>query len=144
MITTVDASKAGEKDLGVLNRAVEQLEVDSPVRALLVSLRGSLSSGKGATLIEQDAQLSPNKAAETLGVSRPFLLSFMKSGALKFTMVGAHQRIAMSDLIDFNNRRLAAGKFSAEAAANEASRTRGIVERYAPISDDDLKELDQL
>ncbi len=69
-------------------------------------------------VLGQDAQLSPNKAADMIGVSRAFLLGFMKGGALKFTTVGTHQRIALSDLLEFNERRLAAGKLVAEASAN--------------------------
>jgi excisionase family DNA binding protein len=140
----VDASKTGVKDINVLEQAVGQLAPDSPVRALLVNLRDSLTSGKGATLVEQDAELSPNKAAELIGVSRPFLLGFMKSGALSFTTVGTHQRIALTDLLEFNERRLAAGKLVAEAAGNAATRERAAVEARAPISDEALSELDEL
>ncbi|GHH70368.1 excisionase family DNA-binding protein [Promicromonospora soli] len=144
MVTTVEASKADANDLVVLDHALEQLPADSPVRALLANLHGSLASGKSATLVEQDAQLSPNQAADLIGVSRPFLLSFMKSGALSFTMVGTHKRIALPDLLEFNERRLAAGKLVAEAAASAASRERATVEAGAPISDEALSELDDL
>lgn len=144
MAITVEPSKAGQNDITVLDRAVEQLTPDSPVRALLESLRGSLASGKAATLLEQDVQLSPNKAAGLLGVSRPFLLGFMKSGALAFTTVGTHQRIALPDLLEFNERRLAAGKDVAEAAGNAAARERAAVEARSPISDEALRELDEL
>lgn len=144
MAVTVEPSAAVEKDITVLDQAVEQLDPGSSVRALLASLRGSLASGKGATLLEQDVQLSPNKAADLLGVSRPFLLGFMKSGALAFTTVGTHQRIALSDLLEFNERRLAAGKAVAEAAGNAAARERAAVEARSPISDEALRELDEL
>lgn len=144
MVVTVEAKTAGQKDLVVLSQALEQLAPESPLRALLATLRGSLTAGKGATLVEQDAQLSPNKAADMIGVSRPFLLGFMKSGALKFTTVGTHQRIALSDLLEFNERRLAAGKLVAEASANKAAREQAAVDRLAPISDEALRELDEL
>lgn len=144
MVTTVEASKADAEDLVVLDRAAAQLPADSPVRALLVNLHGSLASGKDATLVEQDAELSPNQAAELIGVSRPFLLNFMKSGALRFTAVGTHKRIALSDLLSFNERRIAAGKFVAEAAANAASNERAAVEARAPISDAALGRLKDL
>jgi excisionase family DNA binding protein len=144
MAITVEPSKAGQKDITVLDQAVEQLAPDSPVRALLASLRGSLASGKGATLLEQDVQLSPNKAADLLGVSRPFLLGFMKSGALAFTTVGTHQRIALSDLLEFNERRMAAGKAVAEATGNAAAREQAAVAARSPISDEALRELDEL
>ena len=143
MAITVEPSKAGQKDIMLLDQAVEQLAPESPVRALLAGLRGSLASGKGATLLEQDVQLSPNKAAELLGVSRPFLLGFMKSGALAYTTVGSHQRIVLSDLLEFNERRQAAGKAVAEAAGNAAARERAAVASRAPISDQALRELDE-
>ena len=144
MVTTVEANKTDAEDLVVLDHAVEQLPAGSPVRALLANLHGSLASGKSATLIEQDTELSPNQAADLIGVSRPFLLSFMKSGALSFTTVGTHKRIALSDLLEFNERRHAAGKLVAEAAANAASRERAAIEARSPISDEALSELDEL
>ena len=115
MVTTVEAGTTAEKDLTVLGQAVEQLTVDSPVRALLDQLLDNLKSGKGAALVDRDTLLSPNQAAELIGTSRPFLLRFMRTGALKFTTVGTHQRIALADLLEFDERRLAAGKVTAEA-----------------------------
>jgi len=144
MVTTVDAGDTGEKDLRILEDAVGQMAVDSPVRGLLVHLHDSLTTGKGATLLEQDVELSPNQAADLIGVSRPFLLQFMRSGALPFTLVGNHQRITASDLLEFNERRLAAGKTVAEARANAAARERAAVERLAPVSDEALAELADL
>ena len=141
MVISVEASTAGEQDLSVLDGAVKQLALDSPVRALLANLRAGLMSGKAVTLVEQDAELSPNQAAELIGVSRPFLLRFMRAGALKFTTVGTHQRIALPDLLEFNDRRLAAGKLAAEAVANGASREQTTVGERAPISDEALREL---
>lgn len=140
MVATVEAGTTAEKDLRVLGQAVEQLTTDSPVRALLDQLLDSLKSGKGAALVEQDTQLSPNQAAELIGTSRPFLLRFMKAGALKFTTVGTHRRIALADLLEFDERRLAAGKVAAEAAANE----HRALDANTAISDEALTELDEL
>lgn len=91
----------------------------------------------------QQSQLSPDQAAELIGISGPFLLRFMKAGALKFTGVGTHRRIALSDLLEFNERRLAAGAATAEAVASRATREQAAVEAIAPISDEALTELDR-
>ena len=144
MVTTVEANKTDAGDLVVLDHAVEQLPAGSPVRALLANLHGSLASGKSATLIEQDTELSPNRAADLIGVSRPFLLSYMRTGARSFTTVGTHKRITRSSLHEFNERRHAAGRLVAEAAAKAASRERAAVEARSPISDEALSELDEL
>lgn len=92
----------------------------------------------------QTSQLSPDQVAELIGIFHQFLLAFMKAGALKFTGVGTQQRIALSDLLEFNERRLAAGEVATEAVASRASREQATVEAIEPISDEALTELDEL
>lgn len=144
MVTTVTAHTAEAQDLKVLERALAQLAGNSPVRALLDHLRDALQAGKAATLVEQDAQLSPNQAADLIGVSRPFLLRFMNAGALKFTTAGSHRRIALGDLLEFSTRRLAAGKFVAESTADVGANEQDTINRLAPISEEALEQLGDL
>lgn len=144
MVTTITAATVAPQDLDVLQTAAAQLPEESSMHALLDQLRTTLEAGGSATLLEQDAELSPNKAAELIGVSRPFLLRFMDSGALKYTNVATHRRIALSDLLEFNKRRLAAGKAVAEAVANQAAHHAAVLDEIAPISDEALADLDNL
>lgn len=49
-------------------------------------------------LVLGDRELSPNAAAEVLGVSRPHLMKLLKRGRIAYRRVGRDYRIAMADL----------------------------------------------
>jgi len=144
MVTTIAAKQAPAADVQVLESAAAQLPESSQVRVLLDTLARALGRGVGAALLEQDTQMSPNEAADLLGMSRPHLLTFMDAGALKFTRVGSHRRIAASDLADFAARREAAGKFVAEAKTGAAQTDARMIEKMAPVTEEALAELDDL
>lgn len=82
---------------------------------LLRSILLANEEGVGVNVLADDAEVSPNAAAKLLKMSRPHLLTFMRDGDLPYHMVGSHQRIKMSDLIEFMRAREAGAKFVAEA-----------------------------
>lgn len=57
--------------------------------------------GKGFLLLEEDAEVSPEKAAEMLRISRPTLLKKLDGGEIPFHYVGAHRRISVTDLLAY-------------------------------------------
>jgi excisionase family DNA binding protein len=62
-------------------------------------------AGKKIVIIEEDDEVSPEKAAEFLHISRPFLVKRLAAGEIPFHMVGSHRRILMSDLIEYKKKR---------------------------------------
>lgn len=144
MVTTVAARKVQAAEVQVVQNAAEQLPAGSDVRVLLDTLARALGRGVGVALLEQDMQLSPNEAAQLLGMSRPHLLTFMDAGALAFTWVGSHRRIAASDLADFAKRREDAGKFVAEAVTTSAQTDKRAIAKTTELTDEALAELDNL
>lgn len=82
---------------------------------LLRSILLASEEGIGVNVLADDTEVSPNAAAKLLKMSRPHLLTFMRDGDLPYHMVGSHQRIKMSDLIEFMQAREAGAKFVAEA-----------------------------
>lgn len=144
MVTTVAAEQVPAVDIQVLESAAAQLTEGSQVRVLLDTLARALGRGVGAALLEQDHQVTPNEAADLLGMSRPHLLTFLDAGALAFTRVGSHRRIGASDLADFAARREAAGKFLAEAKTGAAQTDAHMISKMAPVTPEALAELDAL
>lgn len=59
--------------------------------------------GKGFLLLEEDAEVSPEKAAEMLRISRPTLLKKLDSGEIPFHYVGSHRRIAVADVLAYRH-----------------------------------------
>lgn len=120
-------------------QALESLAAEysaSPALHTLVNmLLAAKDSGESLEIFTHDKELSPNQAAELIGMSRPFLLRFIRNGELKSHKVGTHQRILLQDLLDFQERRM-----DAKAAYEEAISTPSR-EPDLNLSDDELEEL---
>lgn len=81
-------------------------EIALPV-ATVELIRAALTlecDGKGFILLEEDAEVSPEKAAEMLRISRPTLLKKLDSGELPFHYVGSHRRIAVADVLAYRSK----------------------------------------
>ena len=55
-------------------------------------------------MFSDDPEISPETASGILGMSRPMVVQRIKCGDLKASMVGAHHRIKMSDIVAFRKR----------------------------------------
>jgi excisionase family DNA binding protein len=56
-------------------------------------------------VVGHDTQISPQVAAEWLGVSRPFVYRLIERGDLRADRVGAHYRLRARDVLDLADRR---------------------------------------
>jgi excisionase family DNA binding protein len=66
--------------------------------------------GKRFMLVAEDEEVSPERAAELLHISRPTLLKKLDGGELPFHYVGTHRRITMADLMEYKRQRQEQGK----------------------------------
>jgi hypothetical protein len=72
----------------------------SPTAAgLLETALGHLLQGERVAIIAEDQELSPNDAAEILGISRPLVVHRMDVGDLPFRYVGKHRRAKLKDVL---------------------------------------------
>jgi excisionase family DNA binding protein len=53
---------------------------------------------------QENAEVSPEKAAEMLRISRPALLKKLDNGEIPFHYVGSHRRIAVAEVLAYRNR----------------------------------------
>ena len=63
-------------------------------------------------LYPESSELTTKQAAELLGVSRPFLIGILESGAILHRKIGRHRRVLMKDVLAYKktmqvNRRAA-------------------------------------
>jgi excisionase family DNA binding protein len=85
-----------------------QIPLPEPVHDLLLMILKNLQAGKAISIVPEHQQLTTQRAANILGVSRPFLVGLVERGEIPFHMVGSHRRIYLRDLLDYKRRRDAA------------------------------------
>lgn len=88
-------SEAGEKEIAL---------PESVLRLVYEALAG-VAMGKRLRLIEEDEEVTPEKASEFLQVSRSYLTKLLDAGEIPFREAGTHRRITMSDLIEYKRKR---------------------------------------
>jgi len=80
---------------GVDRRVELPASASEALQALLVHL----VNGQGVAILAEDREISPNDAAEILGISRPLVVHRMDVGDLPFRYVGKHRRAKLKDVL---------------------------------------------
>jgi hypothetical protein len=131
----VELSDAGRRQTGRLGKLGkgDQIEVhikrqgggDKTVSlppeaaSLIESLLDHLSQGERVAVLTENQELSPNDAANILGVSRPLVVHRMNIGDLPFRYVGKHRRATLRDVLGLKTR-IDAQRVAMEALAGDA------------------------
>ena len=93
-----------ERDAQALHRALASdsdevsVSLSRETAEFLAQVVDAQASGQEIVFSRMPDEVSPEDAARMLGMSRPFVRKLMDQGVLPFRMVGAHHRIAISDL----------------------------------------------
>jgi hypothetical protein len=90
------------------------VRLPSQAATLLESALGHLLQGERVAVLAEDQELSPNDAADILGMSRPLVVHRMDIGDLPFRHVGKHRRTKLQDVLALKT------KIDAQQAAMEA------------------------
>jgi excisionase family DNA binding protein len=91
--------KLAEKDKNAL------VHMTPALAELVMSLLTHISKKQMVTLVPYGADLTTQKAADLLNVSRPFLLKLLEQEEIPHYLVGKHRRIKMSDIVAYRERR---------------------------------------
>lgn len=135
-ITSLPASSISDTDRANAEKFIAD-NGSTPLTAALRQILDAQNRGLAVDLITEDAEVTPNQAAEILKMSRPHLLKFMDHGDLPFHRVGTHRRIRMTDLREF----MAARDAGAEILANALQGPDIPLTEPAPLSAEELAEL---
>lgn len=83
----------------------KEIPLPESILRLVYEALVAAASGKHLRLVEEDIEVSPEKAAAFLQVSRPFLVRLLDNGEIPFHYVGTHRRITMSDVMEYKRKR---------------------------------------
>lgn len=101
---TIDPSPADQQGARSLASLLEDAtltpEADR-IRAALLSVLRDMGKGRAFSIMALDEELTPNQAAQLVGVSRPFLIHLLRRGVIAYRQVGTHYRIRLSELIRY-------------------------------------------
>jgi excisionase family DNA binding protein len=60
------------------------------------------------------------RAAELLGMSRPYLIRLLDAGEMRYHLVGKHRRIALCDVLSYSKRRAEGRRAALDKMARDA------------------------
>lgn len=94
--------------------------IPSSLRQVLVAAARQLAEGNGVSIMPVTAEVTTQRAADLLNVSRPFVIGLLDKGQIPFHKVGTHRRIRLKDLLAYRRRRDASRRAVIDRLATEA------------------------
>lgn len=82
----------------------EYLEISPKAFSLLQKILELMDNGKSITIVPTEDSLTTQQVALILNVSRPHVVKLLEGGEIPFKMVGAHRRISLNDLREYEKK----------------------------------------
>lgn len=92
----------------------------APLYNLLKDIVRNLENGRSLVLMPEERQLTTQRAAELLGMSRPYLIRLLDAGEMQYHLVGKHRRIALRDVLAYAKRRADSRRAALDKMARDA------------------------
>ncbi len=81
------------------------MELPDAIFDLLLQILERMKEGKAISIVPVMQDLTTQRAAEMLGVSRPFFVKLLESGKLPHHLTGTHRRVYLKDLLAYKQHR---------------------------------------
>jgi len=114
----------------------QRMGLPDAVYRLLKDIVRNMQLGRAVVLVPENQQLTTQRAADLLGVSRPHLIKRLEAGELSYHKAGSHRRIYLKDLVAYQKRRDVARKAALDRIAKEAFES-GLYDRTGIPEDGD-------
>ena len=83
----------------------ERLVVPPTVYEVLRKVVELMAEGKSVTLLPDNQVVTTQRAADLLGMSRPFFIKLLETGAMAHHRVGNQRRVYLRDVLEFARKR---------------------------------------
>ena len=104
----------------LVNPAGERIELPGVVFEVLKEAVAFLSHGQTVTLIPDNQAITTQRAAGMLGMSRPFFVKQLETGAMAYHRVGNQRRVYLRDVLEFAKKRDQERQAALDRLAREA------------------------
>jgi excisionase family DNA binding protein len=91
--------------LSVVTSTGEKLRLPSTIYEVLKRVVELLADGKAVTLIPDNQVITTQRAADILGMSRPFFIKLLETGAMAHHRVGNQRRVYLRDVLQYAHQR---------------------------------------
>ncbi len=98
----------------------KELELPDSVYKILQQVIHDLARGKAVAIAPVDAELTTQRAADLLNVSRPYLIKLLEKGEIPYQKTGTHRRVKLQDVLEYRRQRAAARRASLREMAQSA------------------------
>ena len=110
----------------------KRIPIPRSLHKVLARIVSELATGETISVIPVHQELSSQKAAELLRVSRQFLVRLLDEKKIPFHRSGTHRRIYLNDLLEYKQRRDAKRTSALDALADKVEKA-GMAEKvYIP------------
>lgn len=121
-------------------RQLEELDAfartrDPALRDVLLSVSRCVRDGADLVVVDNHPTLTPNQAAERLGMSRTHLYKLLDRGEIMSHRVGRDRRIRLDDIVQYESERHAARRELAERFAHQTQTRRAALDKVADLLD---------
>lgn len=100
-VETLLTNSEHQVELGIKD---QQVKIPASAFRFLTTVLEHMAAGRAISIISSDTEITTQRAADILNVSRPYLVKLLEKGELPFHKVGTHRRIHLKDVEEYRSR----------------------------------------
>jgi excisionase family DNA binding protein len=104
--------------LSLVSGSGKKVALPASVYEVLKRVVALMADGSAVTLVPDNQVITTQRAADILGMSRPFFIKLLETGAMAHHRVGNQRRVYLRDVLQFAHKR----EHERQAALNRLSR----------------------
>lgn len=109
------------------------VELPEEIYQVLRRVVEAMQQGLSVTISPTSQTLTTQQAADLLGISRPTLIKALDGGKLPYTRAGSHRRLALTDVLDYRDKRRQEQYAAIDALSVDVDETTDIEQTLAEL-----------